>query len=269
MKLFSFNQPRALIRYWLSTLPQKGRGKITDIGAALNVSPNQVSQMLSGHRKMTLEHAVELADFMKLTPTESDFFIALVEFENAGTNKLKNYWKAKADSIRKTGLSVQMNIKPEKELDELAKAQFYSSHLFSLVRLYCSVGKGKTVEEICEAFNLERSATSEILNFLIAEGLVVYKNGIHKMGLQSTHVPQGSPYLYRHHTNWRIESLKHLDKVRDEELVFTCPCSLDEKTFVKLKEKFLQLISEAGDLVRASDSDEVACINIDLFWLTK
>jgi uncharacterized protein (TIGR02147 family) len=269
MNLFSENEWRGLFRVWQNNQPNNGRGLIASVGEFLCMSSNQFSQMLSGHRKLSIENALELSEFMKLTDLEKEYFLALVEAENAGSQKLKDYWHNKAASICNESQTVRAIIRPEKELDDSAASKFYSSYLFSLIRLFCSTGKGKTLKQITGEFELEEDQAKRILNFLVEQGLVVEKEESYHLGAVSTHVSKGSLNLNRHHANWRIESLKHVDVIKEEEVMFTCPCSLDQETFDEVKSKILALISEAGDRVRQSDAKRVACLNIDFFWMTK
>lgn len=248
-------------------ISKRPRGEIARIAEHLDVASTLLSQVLSGTRHLTLEQSFAVTKYFDLANLEKDYFLASVHKDRAQDIELKNYWSMKQKEIITVSQSVKNKVKANFELDDSAKAKFYSSYLFSAIRLFCSIGKGKTLSEICEKFKLGRQKAQTIVNFLSENGLIVEKNGLYIMGAQSTHVPKESDFVYRHHANWRMKSLNRLDEVKESELSFTAPCSLDKTTFESLKSDILELIEKAANKVSKAPSEEVACLTIDLFYV--
>lgn len=250
-----------------SLLSNRPRGEVTRISEFLNVTPALVSQVLNGSRHITLEQAYLITEYFQLTEIETEYFLAAVQKAKAANDKLKKYWANKLKNLRIQDQSVRQKIGAQKELDDTAKAKFYSSYIYSAVRLFCSIGNGKTLDEICTKFKISRKKATEILQFLQEISLITQENNLFKMSEQVTYVSKDSNFVHRHHINWRMKGLSIIDEIKESELFYTCPCSLDKQTFDELKIDILDLISKAAKKTREAPAENLACLNIDLFWV--
>lgn len=79
------------------------------------------------------------------------------------------------------------------------------------------------------------------------------------------HVPNESPLVVKHHTNWRLKAIQKMDKREQSELFFTAPMALSKKDFAIIREKFNVVIKETINIVKDSPSEELVCLNIDFF----
>lgn len=268
MKIYESSHYRQFIKHFIDHGPVKGRGALSKIAAKLNVHSTLVSLILSGKRELTMEQACEFIDFMDLTEDEGNYFLLLVERERAGTIKLKKRIQNQLDKIKSEQSSVGTKLPSKKVLSEKDQAQFYSHWLYSGIRLFCTTSeKGKTVEEIVDYFKVSRVKAVNTLNFLTQVGLVVQEKGRYKMGEQRTYIGPGSPFLLKHHTNWRLKSLQKMPDISSEELMVTSPFSVSRKDFVRIKELLLDFIAESSKVIQKTDPVDLACFNLDLFWL--
>lgn len=248
-------------------LDSKPRGESSRLSEYLGVAPALVSQVLTGERHITTEQAFLITNYFNLSENEVDYFLAAVQKSRAANEQLKKYWSNKLKSIKSEGLSVRQNIGRQKELTDAEKAKFYSSYLYSAIRLFCSVDGGQSLEGICKKFGIGSRKATAILNFLLDTNLIFKEGDVYVMSVQSTFVPKESEFVHRHHTNWRMKGLSIMDEVKDPELFYTCPCSLDEETFESLKKDILELISKTVKKTHAAPAKKIACLNIDLFWV--
>ena len=194
----------------------------------------------------------------------------LVRFAGAGTAKLKSKIKNEIEDTKKAAQSISTRLKTERELTDTERAIFYSSWLYPAIRLYCSTsGNGKTLEEIMERFSLPRVKALKLLDFLVQSQLCALSGSHYKMGAQSTFVPQGSPFLNRHHSNWRLKAMQTYESLSEEELMFTGAMSIARKDFELLREKMAGFIKEFSQIVKDSPAEEIACFNMDFFWIRK
>ena len=268
MRIYEAANYRQFIKHFIDHGALKGRGAIAKLAVGLNVHPTLVSLILSGKRELSLEQACELIELMDLTEEEGNYFFLLVERERAGTHKLKKRIQNQIDKIKNEQSAVATKLPPKKVLTEKDQAQFYSHWLYSGIRLFCTLSeKGKSVEEIAEYFRVSRVKAVNTLNFLEQAGLVVHNKGRYKMGEQRTYVGPGSPFLLKHHTNWRLKSLQKMSDISSEELMVTSPFSISRKDFARIKELLLDFISESSKLIQKTDPEDLACFNLDLFWL--
>ncbi len=267
MSVFEFSDYRKFLKQLIKTFPQGGRGVWARLSENLNVNATMVSQIMSGTKDFSIEQAQSVAIFLGLQKLEADYFILLVQIERAGTHELKSYFKEKIDELKKDSLKISKRIKSDRKLTDLERSIFYSSKNYSAIHLFCSIGKGATVESIAKKFDLPRVRVHEILQFLVSTGLCSQHSHYYRTGNQTIHVDKGSPFLIKHHGNWRIEAIKKSEILSDEELMFTANVSLSKEDFLKVRETLVRTIQEVVETVKASPSEEVANLNIDLFLM--
>jgi hypothetical protein len=270
MSIFNNKSLRSYLKQYIQGLPKRGRGEVSRIARHLRVSTTLVSQVLSGQKTFTMEQTKELGSFLGLGKLESDYLLLLVLAERAGNSELRKHWEEKLEEARAKSLHVANRVSTDRQLTDTERAVFYSSPLYSAVRLFTSTAKeGKSLDEICARFELARAKANGILSFLVQTGLCAEKNGRFAMGAQKTHLEQGSPFLLRHHGNWRMRALTRGEDLSAEELMYTAPVSLSKKDFAKLREEMLGFIDQFLKKVHASPAEEVACFNMDFFWVRK
>lgn len=268
MNLFSFDDYRLYLKERIESLPAGGRGELARMATHLGVHSTLMSLILSGKRDLNGEQAFDLCDYLQLSPLETEFFLLLVQIRRAGTARLRRHLEQQMRRIRDDSMKVSARVKAPKVLKEADKALFYSTWLHSAIRLYCSTSpEGRTLDEIVARFDRGRVQTLECLDFLQRAGLVSESRGRFQMAVQKTFLPFGSPHLIRHHANWRLKSLEGADRITAEELMVTSPFSISREDFQRLKRMLLAFVAESSDIIRESGADDVACLNIDLFWV--
>jgi uncharacterized protein (TIGR02147 family) len=267
MSIFEFCDYKTFLKAEIKLRPKGGRGQLRLLSQQLSVNSTMISQIVSGDKDFTIEQAQKVAEFLVLPKLETDYFILLVQIERAGTHALKRYFTEKLAEMKKESRKVSQRLKHDRKLTDLEKSVFYSSALYSAIHLYTSVDNGKTLEDIIEKFDISRARAQDIVQFLVASSLCTQENAIFKMGTQSTHVEKGSPFLIKHHSNWRIAAIQKSESLSDEELMFTANISLSQKDFAHLREILIKTIQSLGEKVKDSPAEEIANVNLDLFWI--
>lgn len=237
------------------------------IAGALSIHPTLVSQVLAGKKDFTVEQAHRLCGYLGIPRIESDYFLLLVQRDRAGTQDLKEYFTKKISELKEQALKIGHRLKEHRKLGDSERAVFYSSWIYSAIRLFTSTGSGQTVGSVAEQFAIPRKRASEVLTFLAEHGLCAEQNGVYTMGTQHTHLDYGSPFLGRHHSNWRNKAIQRIDDLTTEELMFTSPFSINAKDFRRIREMIVDLIKESSNVIKESPSEDVACLNIDLFLI--
>jgi uncharacterized protein (TIGR02147 family) len=269
MSLFGFEDYRVFLRNYIRNLPRNGRGEINRIASRLRVHSSFISQILSGAKDLNMEQAHELTGYLGLNSLEADYFLLLVQSARAGSRPLREYLKSKLAEIKNQSLEVTRRIPQDRMLTDSEKSVFYSSWIYLAVWLFTSVAKGQTLEAIVGRFEISRSRAREILQFLVGVGLCKDDDGQYVMGPQRIHVENGSPFLSKHHINWRVKSLQRTEDLETEELMFTSPISISRSDFQALREGLIEFIQGASERVAKSPAEELACLNLDLFWIKK
>lgn len=268
--IFDHFEFREYLKAYFRELPKQGHGEARKIAQHLGVSSTFVSQVLSGERQLTSEHAQGLSEYLGHSVLEADYLFYLVQLDRAGTAKLRNYLREKLASLQAQSLKLAIRVDAKKTFTEEEKSVFYSSPLYSAVHLYASTEKdGRSLEEFMERFEITRAKAMEIVRFLRDSHLLVEEGGKYQMGTQSTHVAQGSPHLVKHHANWRIKAIQASESLTEKELMYTGQVSLSEREFNSLREEMVKFIKSFLDTVHASPAEEIACFNLDWFWIRK
>ena len=155
------------------------------------------------------------------------------------------------------------------EMTEEQKARFYSDWFYSAIRLLTSIPKYQTVERIASFLDLPPSKVNEVLQFLVSCGLCRETNGIFELGVAITQLASDSPHGKHNRLNWRLKAMERASDLTQEELMWTCPCSISEDDFHEFREELIQLIKRFYGRVRESKSERLACVNIDWFFVKK
>lgn len=261
---------RELIKDYLKRQPKNGRGELAKFAKHLGVNSTLISQVMSGSRDFSHEQALELAQHMGFSDLETEYFVLLVQYEKAGTQNLKSFLKKRIDLLKEQSRKLEKHYNYDRKLSDEERSVFYSSWLYSAVRLFTSIGdEGKTLHEICERFQIERQKVAEILRFLVQSGLCNENNGKYKIAVQNTFLEQGSPFFLKHHSNWRIKAIQKSEALSSQEMMFTSPMSLSKDDFNLMREELAKLLKKFSVLVKNSPAEEIACLNIDFFWIGK
>src|SRR4051794_16485735 len=101
MSIFEFLDYRRFLRRHIDHLPKKGRGEVSRIAQAAGVHPSLLSQVLTGDKNLSLEQAQIIAEYLDLTHQETEYFLLMVQHQRAGTAKLRTYFAAKMDQVKK------------------------------------------------------------------------------------------------------------------------------------------------------------------------
>lgn len=251
---------------YIKGLPKKGYGEAKRIAEYLGVSSTYISQVLSSERTLSVEQAQALGQYLGLETLEFDYWMTLVQFEKSGTQTLRDYFQANLLKIKEQALMMVNRIPPKRKLTDEEKSIFYSSGLYSVVHLYCSIDEnGASLDSIIKKFEIPRKKAIEIIRFLTDCGLLKEENGFYQLGVQSTHTGNDSPHLLKHHSNWRIKAIQASESLDTSELMYTVQVTLSQNDFLKLREEMVIFIKNFLDRVHASPAEEIACFNMDWF----
>lgn len=264
--IFEFVHYKAYLRAWIGAHPKRGRGLVGKLADHLGISSTMMSHILNGDKNLSLEAVDGVGTFIGLSDPEFDYFLLLVLHEKAGSHALKEKLKKRIQRERDQERTVDRKMRPDVELSEAAKATFYSSWIYSGIR-NCSACPGtQTVDEIAARLKLKRASVATAVEFLVAHRLCVLgEDGLLAPGPQQTHVAETSPLACQHHRNWRLQAAGKVLERDKEDLFFTGPMSLSERTADEVRGILLEAIAQIRDRVRPSPSEAVRCLNIDWF----
>lgn len=267
ISVFDFEEYKAFLRSSLEAFPQKGRGQTLRLAEYISAHPTLVSQVLNGDRDFSAEQIFKVAQYLGLKNLETEYLISLLQIARAGTHEYKVFHQNKMKQLKRDSLNVAARLDKKRELSDLDRSVFYSNWIYMAVWIFIAVDGGQTLDAITEKFKISRALAKEVTEFFMSCGLAISEGNKFKNKHQHIHLEFGSPYLSRHHMNWRVRSLERVDDLSPEELMFTSPFSVSRKDFMKIREEIIKVIQTTSMIIKESPEEDVACMNFDLFWI--
>lgn len=265
LNIFEFSDYRIFIKSWIEDAKAKKLSNLSRLAEVAQVHPTFLSHILTGNKEISLEQAVLIGDHIGLTKLERDYFFIIINLDRAGNQKLKLYWSEKKKEIEAEKNKLSQRFEKHRSLSVEQRAIFYSSWVYAAVWSSTGIDEGQTLQQVVERFDLSREKASEILSFLTQTGLCNLKNEIYSVGEIHVHVSNESPFVVKHHTNWRIRAIDKMDSRDSSELFFTAPMSIARKDFEVIREKLNMAIKEVVNVAKDSPAEEIVCLNIDFF----
>jgi uncharacterized protein (TIGR02147 family) len=264
MDIFNYTDYKKLINDLVISRPKEGHGQYKKMADYLGVSTVLISQIFKGHKDISLEQALLLADFFNFIELEKNFFLKLISHNRAGTQKLKLFYAKELETLRSEAKNISKRVKHQNVLTEEDKAIFYSDWKFSALRLACDLKEVTSTQELANLFNLDQDRAREIVEFLLKRGLIKNEAGNLMIGPASTHVEKQSPLVKQHHRNWRLKALEKMDDLADSEIMYTAPMCTSASVISNLNAKILKLIDEFVKEASEAPGEELYYFNIDL-----
>lgn len=262
--IFTYDNYKAWANDWVAAQPKRGYGQFRRMAAYLGTNSAAVSQIFRGDRDLNAEQAARLAEFMGLGSLEADYLLLLVQRNRAGNASLRKLIDRQIAELRGRGQAIKNRISHGQLSDE-DKSTFYSHWYYVAIWLAASIPELASVSALARRFQLSDALVSDVLQFLLDRNLLVKKNGRFDFGANVIHVPHDSPFVHKHHLNWRLRALQAMDQKKTANLHYTAPVSLSRELKDSFREELVQLIQKYTKRVADAPSETTACLNLDWF----
>lgn len=225
--LFNFDDYKAYLNAYIASQPKRGYGFRSRVAQAAGCKTAYVAQVLGGGAHFSLEQAEGINGLLEHSEDEGDFFLLLVQFARAGTERLRRRLRAQMKTLRDRQTNLKQRFGVRSELSEQEVLEFFSRWSIVAVHIAATIPRLKTRAAIAEALAVEPSLVKDALDFLIAKGLLEEKNGRLEPGPTKLFVGKDSAILKMHHANWRQKAIQYLDRDKaDENVHFTAVYSV-------------------------------------------
>ncbi len=264
MSIFDYSEYKEFVNDWISLQAKGGHGQFRQLALKLGINSVVMSQVFRGDRELTLEQGLGVTLFIGLSELERDFFLLLVQKSRAGSVELKTVLEKQIENLRVSSQTLKSRVKHQKFSDE-DKSQFYSQWYYSAIRLGVSIENLGSVSAIADHLNLDRALVARVIDFLLKQKLIVEEKNRLNMGPQVTHVGLDSPFVNRHHANWRLKALQAMEKTDKSDLFYTGPMALSNEVAKEIRKLLVDLVEKSTKKIAASDSEVLRCLNFDWF----
>jgi uncharacterized protein (TIGR02147 family) len=266
-QIYDFTDYKAYVQNWIEESPSKGRGLKLKIAEFLGCQTAFVSQVLNGAPNFSLEQAVKLNSFFHHGKDEGKFFLLLIQLGRAGSHELENFFKDQIADVLSSRTDLKNRIDTNKGLSKIDQQIYYSSWLYAAVHILISIKEFQTAEAIKKELNVPAYKISEVLEFLVAKGLVSWQSDHYEMGVTRIHLSKDSPQIQRHHTNWRMQAIRAIDINEPTDLHFSTVVSMSRADIPVVKEILIKAIEDCRKVIRDSKEEKIQSLCIDLFGL--
>ena len=261
----SYTAYRHYLEDAFSAAPKQGHGIRLKLAAHLRVHTSYLSQVLGGQKDFNSEQGLGVAEFFALSEEETRYFLLMIQWARAGTQKLKQHLDSQMKEHQKRHQDLAHRLKHAQALSDQEQSLFYSAWFYSGIRLATGVSSLRTPEALSEYFGLPVKVVKKTLEFLLSHGLVTMTPRGYQRAAKSLHLSKDSPHVSKHHHNWRLKALTALPGISDQELMFSAPMVVAEKDLSTIRAKLLALVDQISKDIHDSKEETLACLNIDWF----
>jgi uncharacterized protein (TIGR02147 family) len=266
-QIYSHTDYRSYLRKTIaeSAGRERGWGGITRWTTAVGCQRSHGSRVLSGDKDLTREQALATAEFLQLKEAESDYFLLMVDFANAGSKSLREHIHRKLKALKKTQLNLDQSLQPPPLANTTQEAWYYSSWYWSAIHILTSVPGYSTPAKIAAKLSLPVAQVEFALDQLAKAGLVKKQQGHWVFSSSSVHLPKNSPMTSVHHNNWRQRAVANAQFPQSESFHFTTVQSISAADAEKFQAKLVHLIEEYQRMALPSKPEELIALCCDFF----
>ena len=229
-----------------------------------------LSQVLKGQAELSVEQLFKACSFFDLDQDEIDFIFLLHQKDRAGTKEVKDYFQKKISEAITKRMSLTQRLGAENILSEQDRATYYSSWIYMAVHFLVGIAEYSDREKIKKVLKINSKKINTVIVFLTRNGLITESgNGQLAIGVNSIRLGNDSPWIVKHHTNWRMKAIENLDKEDVFDLHYSGVYTMSEKDATAIKNILLDTIKKNVEIVKESKEEKMFVMNMDFFNLFK
>lgn len=265
--VFEYQNYKKYLNDYISTQPKKGRGLKRKWAEMAGCQVAYISHVLVRDYNFSAEQLEAISRNLGLNKDEQEFLLLLLNYDRAGTQSLKIFYKSLITERREkySILRARVNIKENLTLED--QAIYYSKWYYSAIHIILTIPTYRSAEKIADYFDIPLSLVREVLNFLTLKKLIKAVGGEYLVSGPFLHIEKKSPLINQHHSNWRAQALRSLAIEGEQDLHFSSCFSISSDDKMKLRAMITRQIQESAELIRPSKEEALMALCIDLFEL--
>ena len=265
--IFHYSDYKSYLEAFEQESQQRGfRSRLAEATGCQNAF---VSQVMNGHVNFNLEQALRIAEFLNLKSDESQYFMWMVEHKRAGTPDLKKYFQQLMKDLREKNVEIKDRVGIAQVLSTEAQTTYYSNWIYSAIHMAGMIGSLNSATKIAAALQISEQRAAEVVDFLIANGLLEGQTQNFRSGKIQIHLGKNTANISKHHTNWRVEAIKSLEQNNKTDMHYSGVSCLSEEDAQNIKTLFVDMIANYVKIVEKSPEETLYAFNLDLFKVLK
>jgi uncharacterized protein (TIGR02147 family) len=214
----------------------------------------------------SMEQAVGICGFWRLSVDETDYFLELISLARAGNEVLREVIQRRIEKLLRRQQELVYRFQESSSVDEPHVAEiYYSKWYYSAIHVIASVPEFNTGEALAKRFELPIEVVRRATDFLERAGFISKQGNNWIVNEKTIHLPSSSPLTNLNHVNWRLKAVRDVEVERDASLHYSSVVSISKADFEKIKLKLLSTIDEVRSVVRLSPEQEAVAFCLDLF----
>jgi uncharacterized protein (TIGR02147 family) len=186
----------------------------------LSTSNAAITQIFKGQREISQEHALELAEEFNFNNKELSYFLLLTDYARTSSHKLKKVLSQQIQKIQTEQRSLINKVEKDKVLSEEIKSIYYSSWVYTGLRNLVALEEFNSLQLLSDKLKIPPQQLSKVIDFLTQNQLLIIEDKKLKIGHQRTHLENDSPFVTKHHQNWRLKSMTEMTNHKDIDLYY-------------------------------------------------
>lgn len=241
------------------------RGYQSRLAEAAGTHGSYLSRVLGGQVPLTPDQAAGLADFWLLNRDGTDYFIGLVNFERAGSQKLRNVLERQLADIRKQQENISQRLKSAKVIETSDFGIYYSAWHYSAIHMLVLISGFQSTHSLMNRLGLPSAVVENALNVLASLNLVKKTGNRWQVIESDLHLPKSSPWTPVYHANWRQRTAYQVFSQNSDAIHFTALHSISYRDFSTAKEILIQSIEKIRKIAGPSKEENVFFIGVDAY----
>lgn len=249
-----------------------GRGARKLLAEFTGCQVSHVANVLNGDAHFSLEQAERVANFFELNESELEFFILLVQYNRSGSKELSAFFQrlieGHVEKVRAARRDLKERVPIRKSIGYEEQAIYYSSWQYAAIHVLLSIPGNTTSEVLATKIPISRDRITKILEFLCQAGLAIYDAGQFKIGPQHLHLASDSPFIARHHINWRnfvSNQIEISGVLQKKSLHYSSVVTVGENDIDRVREILTRSLADSIELIKKSPEERGAVFNLD--WM--
>ncbi len=268
--IMSFSDYKVSLLALLADLEKHDRGgQRSALARAMGCQPAYLSRVLNGDGDLSFEQMEAACRFFVLKPSESHFLISLLGENRAGTQQMKEFWRAQIKAAQKEHRELKGRLGLRDSLSEGEILTYYGSWHHSAIHIATSITEVQTVSALSEYLSLAEVVVRASLEFLVRAGLVEKKANRYVTTDRDIHLERGHAMVEKHHINWKLKSIETANRPDANAIRYTGVVTVSREDAERIKDLILEAVERTRQVVRESPEQILGCYNFEFFEVGK
>lgn len=265
--IFEYYSYKDYLESKIRSFEKDGRGVRQRMAKSAGCTASYLSQVMRGKPHLTLEQSEEINRYLGHTKTESQYFLLLVQFAKAGTQNLKAQLKEQIEAIRSERFNLKKRLQKSENIEKENQHIYYSSWIYAAIHVMLSIPQFNQPHLIAAHLNLPINMVANVIEFLREAGLIEKGSSGFKHSGKHWHLERQSPFIQRHHINWRSQALQSVEKNLIDDIHYSNVMAFAEKDAEKIKEILIAALAQIRDVIKDSPEEKAYVFSADFFAL--